>query len=95
MRLCLPPLLLVATYLFMFTLVRGGHRNLFLAIHGMLELIIGGSLVASHVIAIRLFPKRKEVGARLPLVLNGLVVAALYTILLYVHVHVSRGSRPG
>lgn len=49
-------------------------KTAFIAVHGWLELVIGGAMVGSFCVVKRLLPRRHEPHTRLPLVLNGLVV---------------------
>ena len=68
------PLVFVAIgYVGVFIAARAG-QEVFSAVHGWLELVIGGALVGSFYVVKRLLPQRHEPYTRLPLVLNGLVV---------------------
>jgi xanthine/uracil permease len=79
----IPPLVLAAASLVAFVSFRMG-QDTFLAVHLPLEIFIYGSSVASAVVMARLLPDRRNPDLRVPLILNGVVLAALVALILLV-----------
>jgi uncharacterized membrane protein len=82
-KLSIPPLAVAAGYLVAFVSLRMG-QDAFLAVHFPLEILILGSWIASAVLMSRLLPDRRNPELRVPLILNGVALAALVAILLLI-----------